>query len=59
MLIIKNQFDKELCTSCWGNEIFELTRQEIEALLNGKTLGNPDFDEYGTFIRMKKENNND
>lgn len=58
MKIIKNKSDKESCISYWGNELFELTREEIEALLNGEMLGNPDMDEYGTFIVMKKDEYN-
>lgn len=55
MLICKNEEDKNYCTSAWGNNFFELTREEIMALLDGKTLGDPDFDEYGTFIKMKED----
>lgn len=53
MLIIKNEEDEKLCTSHWGNEFFELTIEEVIALLQGKTLGDPHFDEYGTFIKME------
>lgn len=45
--------DQEVCTSCWGNEIVKLTKEEIYALLAGKTLGNPNYDEYGLFIKME------
>lgn len=55
MLIIKSVEDEQRCTSFWGNNTFVLTREEVEALLNGKTLGDPDFDEYGTFITMEDE----
>lgn len=55
MLIIKNAEDDRKCTSCWRNNKFVLTREEVEALLDGKTLGDPDFDEYGTFITMEDE----
>lgn len=44
--------------SPWGNFEFELTREEIEALLEGKTLVDPkDGIEYGVIISMKGENN--
>lgn len=44
--------------SCWGNFKFELTREEIEALLEGKTLVDPEDDvDYGVIISMKGENN--
>ena len=34
---------------------FILTKKEVLALLEGKVLGDPDFNEYGTFIVMEKE----
>lgn len=55
MLIIKNDTDKKKCISAFGNNEFILTKEEVLALLEGKVLGDPDFDEYGTFIAMKKE----
>ena len=55
MLIIKNDKDKKMCTSPYGNYKFVLTKEEVLALLEGKVLGDPDFDEYGTFITMEKE----
>lgn len=55
MLIIKNNTDKKKCMSIFGNNEFVLTKEEVLALLEGKVLGDPDFDEYGTFISMKKE----
>lgn len=55
MLIIKNDTDKKKCMSCYGDHTFVLTKEEVLALLEGKILGDPDFDEYGTFITMKKE----
>lgn len=58
MKIIRNESDKNSCISRWGNKLFELTREEIEALLNGEMLGNPNIDEYGTFIVMEKDEYN-
>ena len=55
MLIIKNDADKKKCMSAFGDNEFILTKEEVLALLEGKVLGDPDFDEYGTFITMKKE----
>ena len=54
MLIIKNDTDKKKCMSAFGDNEFILTKEEVLALLEGKVLGDPDFDEYGTFITMKK-----
>ena len=55
MLIIENDTDKKKCMSAFGDNEFVLTKEEVLALLAGKVLGDPDFDEYGTFITMKKE----
>lgn len=54
MLIIKTEEDRERCTSCYGNKIIELTMEEVVALFSGATLGDPNFDEYGTFIRLEE-----
>lgn len=56
MLIIKNDTDKKKCMSAFGDNEFVLTKEEVLALLEGKVLGDPDFEEYGTFIKMEKEN---
>lgn len=55
MLIIENDTDKKRCMSAFGDNEFVLTKEEVLALLEGKVLGDPDFDEYGTFIAMEKE----
>ena len=55
MLIIENDTDKKRCMSAFGDNEFVLTKEEVLALLAGKVLGDPNFDEYGTFITMKKE----
>ena len=55
MLIIENDTDKKRCMSAFGDNEFVLTKEEVLALLEGKVLGDPDFEEYGTFITMKKE----
>lgn len=55
MLIVENDTDKKRCMSAYGNQEFILTKKEVLALLEGKVLGDPDFNEYGTFIIMEKE----
>ena len=55
MLIIKNEGGERKCMSAFGDNEFVLTKEEVLALLEGKVLGDPNFDEYGTFITMKKE----
>ncbi len=53
MLIIKTEEDRERCTSCYGNHTIELTMEEVVALFMGATLGDPNFNEYGVFIRLE------
>lgn len=55
MLIIENDMDKKRCMSAYGDQKLILTKKEVLALLQGKVLGDPDFNEYGTFITMEKE----
>lgn len=55
MLIVENDTDKKRCMSAYGDQEFILTKKEVLALLEGKVLGDPDFDEYGTSIVMEKE----
>lgn len=55
MLIIENDMDKKPCMSAYGDQKFILTKKEVLALLEGKVLGDPNFNEYGTFITMEKE----
>lgn len=57
MLIIKTKEDREHCTSSYGNRIITLTMEEVVALFTGATLGDPNFDEYGIFIRLEDNNN--
>lgn len=42
------------CYSSHGNETFILTKEEIQALLDGKVLADPDQCEYGTFITIER-----
>lgn len=53
MLIIKTEEDRERCTSCYGNHTIELTMEEVVTLFAGATLGDPNFNEYGVFIRLE------
>lgn len=55
MLIIENDMDKKRCMSAYGDQKFILTKKEVLALLEGRVLGDPNFNEYGTFITMEKE----
>ena len=55
MLIIENDMDKKRCMSAYGDQKLILTKKEVLALLEGKVLGDPDFNEYGTFITLEKE----
>lgn len=55
MLIIENDMDKKRCMSAYGDQKLVLTKKEVLALLEGKVLGDPNFNEYGTFITMEKE----
>lgn len=54
MLIIKTEEDRERCTSCYGNCTIELTMEEVVALFSGATLGDPNYNEYGIFIRLEE-----
>lgn len=40
----------------FGFESFELTKEDIEALLDGKVLETDSNEEYGILIRMKRTN---
>ncbi len=53
MLIIKTEEDRERCTSCHGNRTIVLSMEEVLALFSGATLGDPNFNEYGVFIRLE------
>lgn len=54
MLVINTKEDEERCKSPYGDIEIDLTEEEIYALLAGKSLGDPNYDEYGIFIRMKQ-----
>ena len=46
---------RKLNSSCWGNYTFELSTEDIMALLKGKTLAT-DNGEYGIFIKLEDKN---
>ena len=52
-VIFNNKEEVKSNESCWGNTTFELSTEDIVALLEGKTLAG-DNGEYGIFIMMKK-----
>lgn len=37
----------------YGTEVFYITREQIQALLDGKVLVNPDPEEYGTVVMLE------
>ena len=51
-IICNNEEEVKLNESCWGNTTFELSTEDIAALLKGKTLSAMVDDEYGVFIKM-------
>ena len=54
MIICDTEENVNRCTSPYGNDTIVLTCADIQALLDGKTLGDPDFNEYGTFIVLSE-----
>ena len=52
-IICNNKKEVKSNESCWGNSTFELSIEDIVALLEGKTLAG-DNGEYGIFIMMEK-----
>ena len=51
-IICNNEEEVKSNESCWGNTTFELSTEDIAALLKGKTLAAMVNDEYGVFIKM-------
>ena len=43
------------CYSSYGNFVYRLNKEQIQALLDGKMLADPEPDEYGIIILMEKE----
>ena len=52
-IICNNKEEVKSNESCWGNTTFELSIEDIVALLEGKILAG-DTGEYGIFIMMEK-----
>lgn len=50
-IICNNEDEIKANASCWGNSTFELSIEDIVALLKGKTLA-ADNGEYGIFIKL-------
>ena len=56
-IICNNEDEIESNTSCWGNQTFEISSEDIKALLEGKTITAMVNDEYGIFITMGDSTN--
>lgn len=54
-IICNNENEIESNRSCWGNQTFIISAEDITALLEGKTLAGMVNDEYGIFISIDKE----
>lgn len=50
--ICNNEDEIESNVSSWGNQTFEISAEDIAALMEGKTLAAMVNDEYGVFITM-------
>ena len=51
-IICNNEDEIKSNESCWGNQTFEISSEDIKALLEGKTITAMVNDEYGIFITM-------
>ena len=56
-IICNNRDEIKSNKSRWGNQIFEISSEDIKALLEGKTLTAMVSDEYGIFITMGDSTN--
>lgn len=54
-VICDNEEEVRSHMSCWGNTTFELSVEDISALLQGKTLAGDCGGEYGIFITMESK----
>lgn len=52
-IICNNEDEIKSNESCWGNQTFEISSEDIAALMEGKTLTAMVNDEYGIFIKME------
>ena len=53
-IICNNLEEARANESPWGNEDYEISADDIKALKDGKTLTAMINDEYGVFIKMKR-----
>jgi hypothetical protein len=53
MKVYDKDDDMEECTSPYGNRSLFITKEQIQALLDGKVLADDEFDEYGIFIELE------
>ena len=56
-IICNNEDEVKSNESCYGNQEFEISAEDITALLKGKTLTAMVNDEYSIFIRLEASNN--
>lgn len=56
-IICNNEDEIKSNESCWGNQTFEISPDDIKALLEGKTITAIVNDEYGIFITMGDSTN--
>lgn len=53
MKVYDKDDDMAECTSPYGNRLLFVTKEQIQALLDGKVLADDEFDEYGIFIELE------
>lgn len=53
MKVYDKDDDMEECTSPYGNRSLFITKEQVQALLDGKVLADDEFDEYGIFIELE------
>ena len=56
-IICNNKDEIKSNKSRWGNQIFEISSEDIKALLDGKAITAMVNDEYGIFITMGDSTN--
>lgn len=56
-IICSNEDEIKSNKSRWGNQTFEISSEDIKALLEGKTITAMVNDEYGIFITMGDSTN--
>ena len=54
-IICNNMEEEKSNESPYGNEDYEISADDIKALIDGKTLTAMINDEYGVFIKMKRK----